>query len=65
MSDTLQQVIALIDRGEVQISFHGYEELVEDEIWVRDVIGTASDAVVVEDYPDYYKGPAITRDQLY
>jgi hypothetical protein len=59
MSQLLQQILDLIDRGEVRISAHGYDELAEDDILVRDVIAGVSDAVVVENYPRYPKGPCI------
>jgi hypothetical protein len=59
MSRTLQQIIELVQRGEVRISAHGYDELAADDIVVRDVVSGVSDAVVVEDYPDYHKGSSV------
>jgi hypothetical protein len=59
MSRTLQQVITLVAQGEVRISVHGYDELAADGIFAREVIAGVVAAVVVEDYPDYHKGPAV------
>jgi hypothetical protein len=59
LSETLDRVRVLVARGEVRISLHGYEELAADKILVRDVVSGLAGAVVVEDYPDYPKGPCI------
>lgn len=59
MSKTLERVRALVARGDVRVSLHGYEELAADGIRVRDVIDGLNTAVVVEDYPDYSKGPCV------
>jgi len=66
MSDTLRQVKALVARGDVRISDHGYDELAEDSILVRDLIGSVADAELLEDYPDFPKGPCalvLQRDE--
>jgi hypothetical protein len=59
LSKTLEQVRALAARGEVRVSLHGYEELAADGIHVRDIMDGLEAAVVVEDYPDYPKGPCV------
>lgn len=59
MNQTLKLIISLIDRQEVVISEHGYDELSSDSITVRDVIQGIRNASVIEDYPDYHKGPCI------
>ena len=56
-SGTLEHILALGKRLDVQISVHGYEELAADEIRVRDVVEGLAKAVLIEDYPDYPRGP--------
>jgi hypothetical protein len=38
MSETLEQVKVLVARADVRISDHGYDELAEDGILVRDIV---------------------------
>lgn len=59
MSQTFEQIRQLIARNEIRISAHGYDELTNDNILVRDVMAGVESAVVVEDYPNYHKGPSI------
>ncbi len=59
MSQTLEQVRALVARGEVRVSAHGYEELAADQLFAHDVVDGLTTAVVVEDYPDFPKGPCV------
>lgn len=59
MSQTLLLVIELVAREEVKISDHGYDELAAEGILVRDIIAGVTAAAVIEDYPDYPKGPCV------
>jgi len=59
MSQIFQQIRELIVRQEVRISAHGYDELVNDGILVREVMAGAAMATVLEEYPDYPKGSCV------
>ena len=57
MSDTFRRIVELVRAGNVQISVHGYDEMAADGILAGEAIEGAVVATVVEDYPDYFKGP--------
>lgn len=59
MSALLEQIQSLIRSGRVLISVHGYDELTDDEIFVDDALSGIYTARVVEEYPDYIKGPCL------
>ena len=55
----LMDIQRLVAQNEVVISSYGYEELAADDIFVQDVLLSISEAVVVEDYPAFGKGPCV------
>ena len=57
MSEFFEKVQTLINDGEVRISEHGYDELAEDGLSAREILAGIAGAVVIEEYPDYPKGP--------
>jgi hypothetical protein len=59
LSDTFEKVKVLVARGEVRISDHGYDELAADDIPVTEILAGLEAATVVEDYPEFAKGPCV------
>ena len=59
VSETWRRILDLVARGELVISEHGHDELSDDEIKVRDIVGGVAGAEVLEDYPAYPKGPCV------
>jgi Domain of unknown function (DUF4258) len=59
MSDFLTRVQALVRRGEVHLSLHGFRELAADNILLDDVLGSIEKALVIEEYPAFARGPCV------
>lgn len=59
MSSTFSKIRDLIRINKVLISNHGYDEMMYDGILFRDTIHGIAEGIVVEDYPEYYKGPCV------
>ena len=59
MSHTLEQIKSLAARDNIKISDHGYDELAEDGLMVRDIVRSLAMAELLEDYPDFPKGPCV------
>ena len=56
-SKTFESVKRLVAKRDVLISSHGYDELAEDHLSVREILESLPSAIVIEDYPDFGKGP--------
>ena len=59
MSEFVERVRVLIRAGDIRISEHGYDELAEDGLTAREVLGGIQESVVVEEYLNYPKGPCV------
>lgn len=56
MSITFDNICALVQRAEVRISDHGYDEMADENILARDILTGVLDGIVVEDYPHVWQG---------
>jgi len=54
-----EHILQLIDKGQVNISDHGYDELAADNLFVREIIESVKRDKIIEEYPDFHKGPCI------
>lgn len=59
MGELVEKVYALIRAGDVRVSEHGYDELAQDGLTAREILNGIANAVVVEQYPNYPKGPCV------
>jgi len=64
MSETFERIRRLVDEGGIKVSVHGYDEAADDRIPIREIVAGVVGGVVVEDYPDYPKGPCVLVLQL-
>ena len=56
---TFERIKELVRFGDVKISEHGYDELVDDGLTVGEIIESMEGSVVIEDYPNSPKGASI------
>lgn len=59
MSSTLATILPLVSLGDVLFSEHAVRELAADRIIVTGLLARIADWVLVEDYPNYFKGPCV------
>ena len=59
MTSTFDRIRTLVSDGNVRISEHGYDELVADGLLAREIVEGVGNAELLEDYPNYPKGPCV------
>ncbi len=59
MSATLSKIQRLVESGDTLVTDHAFTSLSDDGLAVVDITRLMDQAVVVEDYEDYHKGPAV------
>ena len=59
LSSTFNEIQRLILDKNVLISSHGYDELAEDGIFAADILNSITESIVIEDYPNAFKGPSV------
>lgn len=67
LSKLFALILNLVNSGDLRISEHGYDELVEDGLTVEEIIHGTSDAKLIEEYPEFPKGACVLllqRDAL-
>ncbi len=52
------KIRTLVEAGEVRISAHGHEELLNDDIFVKDII-CFKGVSVIQEYPEYKRGACV------
>ncbi len=58
-SETFERIKELIVSGNIRVSEHGYDELANDGLFVREIVSSIESGTVVEDYPNYPKGASV------
>jgi len=59
MSRILELLKNLVFEGDVIISVHAYDELSADSLTVRSLVSGMENAVLLENYPNFNKGPCV------
>lgn len=59
MIETWDKIKLLIAEGNIKISEHGYDELAADDLNVREIVAGTPNGSIIEEYPEYPKGPCV------
>ena len=57
MSEIFERIRDLVKKGSVRISEHGYDELSVDGLTARELVNGVATGEMLENYPDFRKGP--------
>jgi hypothetical protein len=58
-SEVLRRIRTLVAEGQFLVSDHGYDELAADRIFVKDLVTSLPNAIVVENYPRANRGASV------
>ncbi len=64
MSDLFSKVCALIADDKFRVSAHALGELMNDGVLLEPIIEGIASAIIVEEHPNYHKGPCVLVLQL-
>ena len=56
VSETFAIICELVAARQVQLSMHGYDELINVNLLAWEILAGIAAGVVVDDHPDYHKG---------
>lgn len=56
MTEILRRVQTLVLAGDLHVSDHGYDELDKDDILIDEILAGIATAIVVEEYPERFRG---------
>jgi uncharacterized protein DUF4258 len=59
VSDTFDKIKQLVIADKIRVSQHAFRRLSSHSIRSDDLVASIVSAVVLEDYPAYYSGPAV------
>jgi hypothetical protein len=59
LSETFSKIKQLVIADKIRVSQHAFRRLVSHSIRSDDLVASIVSAVVLEDYPAYYSGPAV------
>ena len=65
MSETFAKIRELVRQRKVRVSDHGNEETQEDGMDPEVLVAGVENGILIEDYPDAFKGPTVLLLQDY